>query len=79
MNKRVLGILLLGYKEGQYTHKEVVDKILERSDNSDYAVPPSATPKVCPNCNSAEYMYYHKSGKWYCEDCMIKGLGQTFA
>ena len=42
MNKRVLDILLLGYKEGQYTHKEVVDKILELSDNSDYV----ATPKL---------------------------------
>jgi hypothetical protein len=38
-----------------------------------------APPKVCPNCGRDEYMYYHITGKWYCENCMIKGIGQTFA
>ena len=49
------------------------------SDNSDYAVPPSASPKVCPNCGGDESMYYNKNGRWYCDNCIMKGNGQTFA
>jgi len=48
IDKRELDILLLGYKEGQYTHREVRNIILERSDNSDYA---AALKRILLDCN----------------------------
>jgi predicted RNA-binding Zn-ribbon protein involved in translation (DUF1610 family) len=64
-----------GNYHDEYVH--LLEEILERSDNSDYAVPPSATPKVCPHCKSSNH--------WRQETCECGGLkyvckcGQTFA
>jgi hypothetical protein len=74
------------YENGDFDRDDLISLIMDMhkdhlstSHNSGYEVAPTASPKVCPNCGREEYMYYNKNGKWYCEDCVIKGIGQTFS
>ena len=66
------------YEDGKWVKYEDIKHLLERSDNSDYAVTPSASPKVCPQCASKNYheetCQQCKILHCYCDDC-----GQTFA
>jgi len=62
-------------------YNQAIDDIvnlLERSDNSDYAVPASPSPKVCPLCLGDKE--WENNQTFITDTCpCCNGTGQTFA